>query len=218
MDDFELVGPTGVNLNDFLKNYRDTLTNQYGSNVSALNQSKRNTEAQIMSNFNRRGTMYSNLPQREKIKNETNYLNNLADLRTTYQTGLDKLRNNAVDTYNNIKDLEDQIKDLQDYKADVESGKTSTSTGIEALAESLQQILGNNNDTKATTTDSEDSEDSEESTTTAQNPVSTKDAYDAAKDVLKKMGINFPDWEDRTEAVWTSPFSGTLRRYVNNKN
>jgi len=214
MDDFELVGPTGVNINDFLKNYRDTLTNQYGSNVSALNQSKRNTEAQIMSNFNRRGTMYSNLPQREKIKNETNYLNNLADLHTTYQTGLDKLRNNAVDTYNNIKDLEDKIKDLQDYKADVESGNTSSGSGLEALAQTLQQILGNNNDTKATTS----STDSGESTITAQDPVSTKDAWNAARDVLGKMGFNFPAWEDRTEETKTGPFSGTLRRYVNNKN
>lgn len=214
MDDFELVGPTGVNINDFLKNYRDTLTNQYGSNVSALNQSKRNTEAQIMSNFNRRGMMYSNLPQREKIKNETNYLNNLADLHTTYQTGLDKLRNNAVDTYNNIKDLEDKIKDLQDYKADVESGKTSTSGGLEALAQTLQQILGNNNDTKATTS----STDSKESATTAQNPISTKDVWGAAQDVLGRMGINIPDWKGRTEEVKTGPFSGTLRGYVNNKN
>ena len=193
MDDFELVGPTGVNINDFLKNYRDTLTNQYGSNVSALNQSKRNTEAQIMSNFNRRGMMYSNLPQREKIKNETNYLNNLADLHTTYQTGLDKLRNNAVDTYNNIKDLEDKIKDLQDYKADVESGNTSSGNGLEALAQTLQQILGNNNDTKATTSNSANSSNSEESAITAQEPISEKDVYDLLR--KQKMFGWLPEYE-----------------------
>lgn len=196
MDDFELVGPTGVNINDFLKNYRDTLTNQYGSNVSALNQSKRNTEAQIMSNFNRRGMMYSNLPQREKIKNETNYLNNLADLHTTYQTGLDKLRNNAVDTYNSIKDIEDQIKDLQDYKADVESGKTSTTSNSDALktiAELLAKTLGNNNDKDATGNDS-----------------STTSNLDT--------NSNSSNTKSGTEVIVTGPFSGTLRRYVNNKN
>lgn len=116
MEDFELVGPNGTDINnEFLKQYRDALRDQYYANVSSLKQEKRNADASIMSAANERGMMYSNFPQRAKIQNEANYLKNAADLHTTYQTGLDKLRSNAVGTYNQIKDLEDKIADLNEY-------------------------------------------------------------------------------------------------------
>ena len=188
MDDFELVGPTGVNLNDFLKNYRDTLTNQYGSNVSALNQSKRNTEAQIMSNFNRRGTMYSNLPQREKIKNEANYLNNLANMHTTYQTGLDKLRNNAVDTYNSIKSIEEQIADLNEYIAKKTSDSADSSTGGTDDTDTNSGDT-NNSDQNITVFNGTTSN----SNSTDKNSVSYKDAYDYLR--KQKMFSWLPEYE-----------------------
>lgn len=193
MDDFELVGPTGVNINDFLKNYRDALTNQYGSNVSALNQSKRNTEAQIMSNFNRRGTMYSNFPQREKIKNETNYLNNLANAHTTYQTGLDKLRNNAVDTYNSIKSIEEQIADLNDYIAKKTSDSTNSTTGgtDDDTDTGKDADTGNSNSSNKNITVFNGT--TSNSNTANKNQVSYKDAYNFLRG--QKMFGWLPEYE-----------------------
>lgn len=113
MEDFKLVGPNGTDVNnEFLKAYRDALRNQYDANVSSYAQQKRNADAQIMSSANEGGMMYSNFPQRSKIQSESSYLQGLSKLRSTYQTGLDKLRNNAVDTYNQIKAYEEAISDL----------------------------------------------------------------------------------------------------------
>lgn len=123
MEDFELVGPNGTDINnEFLKQYRDSLKNQFDANVSSLKQQKRNSDASIMSNANRAGLMYSNFPQRSKIQTEADYLTDYSKLRKTYQTGLDSLRNNAVDTYNKIKAYEEAISDLN-AKA---SGTTGT--------------------------------------------------------------------------------------------
>lgn len=193
MDDFELVGPTGVNLNDFLKNYRDAITNQYGSNVSTLNQGKRNAEAQLMSNFNRRGMMYSNLPQREKIKNEANYLNSLANMHTTYQTGLDKLRNNAVDTYNSIKGIEEQIADLNDYIAKKTSDSTNSTTGdtdSDTDTDTDTDTGNGNNSNKNITVFNGTTSNSD---TANKNQVSYKDAYNYLR--KQKMFGWLPEYE-----------------------
>lgn len=113
MEDFDLIGPNGTDVNnEFLKAYRDSLKNQYDANVSSYKQQKRNADAQIMSAANKAGMMYSNFPQRSKIQTEADYLTGLSKLRSTYQTGLDKLRNNAVDAYNQIKAYEEAISDL----------------------------------------------------------------------------------------------------------
>lgn len=113
MEDFKLVGPNGTDVNEeFLKAYRDSLKNQYDASVSSLVQQKRNNDASIMSSANEAGMMYSNFPQRSKIQSEAQYLTNLSKLHSTYQTGLDKLRNNAVDVYNQIKSYEEAIADL----------------------------------------------------------------------------------------------------------
>lgn len=114
MEDFDLIGPNGTDINnEFLKAYRDSLRNQYDANVSSYRQQKRNADAQIMSAANKAGMMYSNFPQRSKIQTEADYLTGLSKLRGTYQTGLDKLRNNAVDAYNQIKAYEEAISDLR---------------------------------------------------------------------------------------------------------
>lgn len=149
MDNFELIDPRGTDINEeFLKSYRDSLKDQYESNIAALNQSKRNNETAIMSGANRQGLMYSNFPQRAKIQNEASYLSNLANLNTTYQTGLDKLRNNSIDSYNKIKDLEDQIADLNEYAAS-NKNNSNTSTSSEwtkEMVEALKKALGNQDD------------------------------------------------------------------------
>lgn len=113
MDGLDVNDPLGNNLNDFVKRYRDSLDRAYSANVNALNQQKRNDFASIMSSANKRGMMYSNFPERSKYQYEaSSYLPNIAQAHTTYQTGLDKLRSNAVSMYNNIKSVEEAIADL----------------------------------------------------------------------------------------------------------
>lgn len=125
MDNFELIAPNGTDINnDFLRAYRDSLKAQYDSNLAALVQNKRNNDAAIMSNANRQGLMYSNFPQRAKIRNEADYLTNVNKLRSTYQTGLDSLRNNAIDSYNRIKSYEEAIADLNEKIAKNSKGST----------------------------------------------------------------------------------------------
>lgn len=145
MNDFELIAPNGTDINnEFLKQYRDALRSQYDANVSSLRQEKRNADAAIMSGANRAGLMYSNFPQRAKIQNEANYLKNMSNLHTTYQTGLDKLRGNAVDTYNKIKDLEDAIADLNET---ANSKNNTNTTFADQVTDALSGAnkLGNNN-------------------------------------------------------------------------
>lgn len=148
MEDFELVGPNGTDVNnEFLKQYRDALKNQYDASLSSLRQQYRNNQASIMSAANERGMMYSNFPQRSKIQSETDYLTNASKLRSTYQTGLDKLRNNAANTYNQIKAYEEVIKDLEEKAASggssgSKSGDTTTTTGNNTI----KMNLGGNSD------------------------------------------------------------------------
>jgi hypothetical protein len=130
MEDFDLIGPNGTDINnEFLKAYRDSLRNQYDANVSSYKQQKRNADAQIMSAANKAGMMYSNFPQRSKIQTEADYLTGLSKLRGTYQTGLDKLRNNAVDAYNQIKAYEEAIADLNGSGGGTGGNENPSTTG-----------------------------------------------------------------------------------------
>lgn len=136
----------GNDVNQFFLSYRDALKNNYDSAVSALKQNKRNDDASIMSSANRQGLMYSNFPQRAKIQTESTYLNNLANARNSYQTGLDKLRSNAVNTYNTIKSYQEAISDLNDATAKLSSGGTSgtggTSGGDGTSGDNVKTIAG----------------------------------------------------------------------------
>lgn len=119
----------GNNVNDFIKAYRDELKNDFDANVSNLQQQRRNDMASIMSNANKRGMMYSNFPERSKLQYEANtYLPNYKNIYSSYQTGLDKLRSNALSTYNNIKSLQSSINDLNESYKNT-NGNTSTMVG-----------------------------------------------------------------------------------------
>lgn len=119
----------GNDVNQFFLSYRDALKNNYDSAISALKQNRRNDQANIMASANRQGLMYSNFPQRAKIQSEASYLNSLANAHNTYQTGLDKLRSNAVNAYNTIKSYEEAIADLNEATAKNTSGSTSGTSG-----------------------------------------------------------------------------------------
>lgn len=113
MEGLDFTDLQGNNVNDFIKAYRDSLRDNYTANVNQIEQQRRNDEASIMANANRARMMYSNFPARDKMKYEAEtYLPNRQSAFTSYQTGLDKLRSNAVNAYNNIKSIEDAISDL----------------------------------------------------------------------------------------------------------
>ena len=82
-------------------------------NYTRLERNRRLEEANIMASANQKVMMYSNFPQRVKMQYLTsNYLPAMVEARNTYQTGLDKLRSNAVSVANEIKSIEDAIADL----------------------------------------------------------------------------------------------------------
>lgn len=104
-------------ISDFIKAYRDSLKAQRDSANKQLQQQRRNAFSTIMGGANRRGMMYSNLPQRDKIRYDTEtYMPAYNKIQTSYQTGLDSLRNNAVTLWDKIKSYEDSI---EDYNSDV---------------------------------------------------------------------------------------------------
>lgn len=104
-------------LGDFIKAYRDSLKAQRDSNIKQLNQQRRNAQASLMGAANRRGTLYSNFPQRDKIRYDTDsYMPAYVKVQEGYQSGLDSLRANAVNLWNKIKTYKEAIAD---YDSDV---------------------------------------------------------------------------------------------------
>lgn len=103
--------------NNFYNTYKDTLQQQYDSKVAALDQQRKNDYNGIMATANTGGMMYSNLPARNKVIYDTEKYNPaVAKARTTYQTGLEKIRQKAVDNQNLIRRYQLAIDDLNnDY-------------------------------------------------------------------------------------------------------
>lgn len=105
-----------TNVDDFIKAYRESLVKQYDANRALVDNTRNTAEASIMSGANARGMMYSNFPQRDKLKYQTStYMPGILAARNTYQTGIDKLRSNAVDVANDIRTIEQAIADLNKY-------------------------------------------------------------------------------------------------------
>lgn len=103
----------GNDINAFIKAYRDSLKAQRDSNIKQLQQQRKNYFASLMGAANRRGMMYSNFPQRDKINyNANSYDPALVKVQASYQTGLDTLRNNAVNLWNKIRSYEEATDDL----------------------------------------------------------------------------------------------------------
>lgn len=97
----------------FYQNYRDSLDRQYQSALQSLNQQRKNAQASIMSGANKAGMMYSNFPARSKIQyDQQTYQPAQIKLQTSYQTGLDTLRNNILKYQNSIAEIQDSIAHL----------------------------------------------------------------------------------------------------------
>lgn len=100
-------------IQDFYKNYRESLSSQYENAKNLLEQQRKNAQASIMSGANKAGMMYSNFPQRSKIQYDTNtYEPAQVKLQNSYQTGLDTLRANILKYQNSIAEIQDSIAHL----------------------------------------------------------------------------------------------------------
>lgn len=99
----------------FINAYRQSLDRQKELAMQNLNAQRRNDFQTIMSNANAAGMMYSNFPQRSKVQYDTQtYMPSQAKIQTTYQTGLQKLRQNIINTSNQLKTINDAIAELNE--------------------------------------------------------------------------------------------------------
>lgn len=100
-------------LGTFMQNYRQALGDQYAADVNAINNQRNLDYTTIMNAANRRGLLHSNFPAIDKLKYDVGtYEPQLIKLRQGYQTGIDKLYNNAVKYYNQAKDIQQKIAEL----------------------------------------------------------------------------------------------------------
>ncbi len=108
----QLIDFQGRDVNQFFKNYRDALQAQRDANRKLLEQQRRNYFRGLMSSANKAGALYSNFAGREKLRYDTeSYMPALVKAQTSYQSGLDSLRNNAVNLWNQIKSFQEAIDD-----------------------------------------------------------------------------------------------------------
>lgn len=111
MNDF--VDLQGNNLSDWLTNYRNALKAQNDADVKALDTTRENAQTSIMSNANRAGLLYSNFPQINKLKYDTQtYYPAIIKTQQGYQTSLDKARQNAINLWNQNKTIQEAINEL----------------------------------------------------------------------------------------------------------
>lgn len=98
---------------DFYKNYREQLSRLKEANMRSLENQRNLAQQQIMAGANKAGMMYSNFPERSKIQYDTDtYIPAVQKVQTSYQTGLDALRNNMLKYQNQIAEINKSIADL----------------------------------------------------------------------------------------------------------
>lgn len=97
----------------FINAYRDSLERQRDLSMQSLNNTRRNDFATIMAGANKAGMLYSNFPQRDKIKYDTqSYMPAQVKIQQSYQTGLQKLRENTINMANQLKTINEAIAEL----------------------------------------------------------------------------------------------------------
>lgn len=97
----------------FINAYRESIDEQRDLAMQKLDTQRRNDFATIMGSANKAGMLYSNFPERSKIQYDTEtYMPNQIKTQQTYQTGLQKLRENVISTANQLKSINDAIAEL----------------------------------------------------------------------------------------------------------
>ena len=97
----------------FINAYRKSLERQRDLANQNLDNQRRLDQTSTMSAANKSGMLYSNFPQRDMIKYETQtYLPGRVNIQQSYQTGLQKLRENTISMANQLKSINEAIADL----------------------------------------------------------------------------------------------------------
>lgn len=136
--DFNPLDPN----NEFIKNYRESLQESYDAGVANLENQRKLDQSAIMNQANKAGVMFSNIPQRMKIQYDTNtYMPNFVNTRKSYQTGLDTLRQNGINTANQVAYYQQLI---DHYNAlPTNTSNNSTSSSVNQIAGAVKKALEN---------------------------------------------------------------------------
>lgn len=103
------------NVDPFILSYRDSLERQRDLAQQNLLNTRRNDFANMMGAANAAGMMYSNFPQRQKIQYDTsNYQPQMVKIQQSYQTGIDKLRENTINLANQLQSVNEAIAELNE--------------------------------------------------------------------------------------------------------
>lgn len=145
MQDFTTL--QGEDVNEFYKNYQDALEQQRDLTKQQLESQRANDFASIMSNANVQGALYSNFPAREKLKYDVStYQPRLAKAQQSYQTGLDKLRANALEAWNNIQTIQEKIADINEMDQIEGGGATPATTTPTTTGDGTAKVQQNGAD------------------------------------------------------------------------
>lgn len=129
--------------NEFMNNLRQALQETYDTSIANLENTRKLDHTNIMSTANQKGMLYSNFPQRDKIKYDTyTYMPNQVKIRQAYQTGLDALRQNGVDAANQVKYYQQMIDHYNTLPTSSSSGSNS-GTSVDLISEAVKNALGN---------------------------------------------------------------------------
>lgn len=142
----ENYNPTSFNPlasdNDFLKNLREALQQSYDAGIANLNNQRFLDQSAIMNKANKAGVMFSNIPQRMKIQYDTNtYMPTQVKLRQSYQTGLQSLRENAVNAANQVAYYQQMI----DHYNQLPTSSSSSGSGssVDIISDAVKETLSN---------------------------------------------------------------------------
>lgn len=127
--------------NTFVQNLRTALQESYDAGLQNLDNQRNLDQAKIMTNANKAGVMFSNIPQRMKIQYDTNtYMPAQVNLRNSYQTGLDTLRQNGINTANQVA----YYQQLIDHYNSLPTSNSSTGTSsVNLISQAVNNALGN---------------------------------------------------------------------------
>lgn len=126
--------------NEFVNNLRTALTESYDAGMANLANQRQLDQSAIMNKANKAGVMFSNIPQRMKIQYDTStYMPAQVNLRNSYQTGLDTLRQNGLNAANQVAYYQQMIDHYN--KLPVSSSTTGTNS-VNLISEAVKESLG----------------------------------------------------------------------------
>lgn len=127
--------------NEFISNLRTALQESYDTGLANLDNQRKMSHSKIMTDSAKAGVMFSNIPQRMKIQYDTQtYMPNQVSLRNSYQTGLDTLRQNGINTANQVAYYQQLIDHYNSLPTSSTSGNTSS---VNLISEAVNNSLGN---------------------------------------------------------------------------